>query len=202
MSCAPPIPALLAAQATGCRAPPPGQANSFAWRLHHIAVAVVEEIRRALPGVTVTCAHIWLLCPSDGVTHDGVWVVVAAAALAAMHSGRKNLIRLHLHQMELVGAGQTLITNYFTTVAGTPPPTVMQRATRWASVWFWCLLQDFVSIHSGVPRGWGAGPPAAPPFLVTDTTSPPARRIVVADITRHGRYNNYFLPFLAPSGLY
>ena len=158
--------------------------NSFAWRLHHfwhcpVAAAVVGEIRRVLPGVTITCAHIWLLRPPTSSIHSGVWGVVAAAAIAAMHSGRKNLIRLHLRREELIGAGQTVITAFFPISAGTPPPTVMQRATRWASAWFWCLLQDFACIHSGVPPGWGTGPPADHPFLAVDATSPAARRIVV-----------------------
>ncbi len=119
-----------------------------------------------LPGVTVTCKHIRLLHPSTSTSHSGVWGVVAAAA---MHSGRKNLIRLHLRREELIGAGQTVITAFFPILTGTPPPTVMQRATRWASAWFWCLLQDFACIHSGVPPGLGTGPLADHPFLAVDT---------------------------------
>jgi hypothetical protein len=130
----------------------------------------VGEINRALPtGVSITCANIWLLQPPTGVSHPGVWGVVAAAAIAAMHTGRKNLIRLHLDQ-EPQGTGQTLITNFFTMVVGTPPPTVMQRATRWAAAWFWCLLQDFASIHSRVPTRWGSGPHSSHPFLATNAS--------------------------------
>lgn len=155
---------------------------SFAWRLHHfhhcpVAGAVIGEINKVLPaGVTVTCADLWLLRPPSGVSHSGVWGVVAAAAIAAMHSGRKNLIRLHLRQTQLVGVGQTLITTFFPTVAGTPPPTVLQRATRWAAAWFWCLLQDFACIQNGIPPGWGAGPPATHPFLAV---APGTQRVVV-----------------------
>ncbi len=36
-----------------------------------------------------------------------------------------------------------IITNYFTTLAGIPLSTVMQRATRWVAPWLWCLLLDF-----------------------------------------------------------
>jgi hypothetical protein len=159
----------------------PDRDNSFAWRLHHfwhcpVAAAIVEEIRRILPGTTIKCEHIWLLRPPRGDLHSGAWGVVAAAAIAAMHSGRKNLIRLHLHQQQLVPPGQTLITTYFPVTIGAPPPSVMQRATRWAVAWFWCLLQDFASIHSDIPKGWGAGPPATHPFLAT---AAPSRRIIV-----------------------
>jgi hypothetical protein len=164
---------------------PPGSPTpreaSFSWRLHHfwhcpVAAAVVAEINRALLGGDVTCANVWLLSPPPGISHSGVWGVVAAAAIAAMHSGRRNLIRLHLAREELVGVGQTLITSYFPVVAGAPPPTALQRASRRAVAWFWCLLQDFASLHTSVPMGWGAGPPATHPFLAVDATS---RRIVV-----------------------
>ena len=159
---------------------PSPRAASFAWRLHHfwhcpVAEAIVGELRRALPGTTITRAHLWLLRPPREGLHPGVWGVVVAAAVAAMHTGRKNLIRLHLQQQQLVAPGQTLITAYFPVTIGAPPPTVMERATRWAAAWFWCLLQDFASLHNSVPKAWGGGPPADHPFLATDASS----RIVV-----------------------
>jgi len=154
--------------------------NSFSWRLHHfwhcpVATAVVAEIRRALPGSTVTCAHVWLLRPPSGVAHSGVWGVVAAAALAAMLSGRKNFIRLHLQRREAVGRGQTILDDYYPHVAGAPEPTTIERATRWAAAWFWTLLTDFASSNNNLPPDWGAGPPADHPFLAVDA----ARRIIV-----------------------
>ena len=76
-----------------------------------------------------------------GVSHSGVWGVVAAAAIAAMHYGRKNLIRLHLGREELRGAGQTLITSYFPHVSGPSQPTVLQCAERGAVA----LLLGFAS---------------------------------------------------------
>ena len=131
------------------------------------------EILTAIPGSTVTCAHLWLLRPPDGVTHSGVWGVVAAAAIAAMHSGRKNLVRLHLKQEELVGVGQTVMTDFFPIVSGSPLPSVMQRATRWAAAWFWCLLQDFTCSQRGIPSQWAEGLPANHPFIMM-SGSPPA----------------------------
>lgn len=106
------------------------QQKAFAWRSHHfsscpVAEAVKDEIRRSLPPPgTLSCANLWLLQPPSGIAHAGVWGVVAAAAIAAMSYGRKNLIRLHLGQLEELGEGQTLITNYFPVVAGAPPDPV------------------------------------------------------------------------------
>jgi hypothetical protein len=174
-----------------CGAPgtPSPRDNSFAWRLHHfwrcpVAVAVVGEIQRALPGVAVKCSHIWLLHPPNNTIHPGVWGVVAAAAIAAMHSGRKNLIRLHLRKEELVGSGQTVMTAFFPSLTGgqATPQTVLQRASRWATAWFWCLLQDFACLHSSIPSGWGAGPPTNHPFLAVDTSLPGAGRIIVRPV--------------------
>ena len=116
--------------------------------------------------------------PPPGVSHSGVWGVVAAAAIAAMHYGRKNLIRLHLGREELRGAGQTLITSYFPHVSGPSQPTVLQCAERGAVAWFWVLLQDFAFLNTSAPRGWGNSPPADHPFLATDASSPLAQIVV------------------------
>ena len=84
------------------------QEASFEWRLHHfwkcpVAAAIVGAIRGQIPGGgAISCADIWLLRPPPGVTHSGVWGMVAAAAIAAMHYGGKNLI-LHLGREELGG---------------------------------------------------------------------------------------------------
>ena len=163
------------------------QQKAFAWRSHHfsscpVAEAVKDEIRRSLPPPgTLSCANLWLLQPPSGIAHAGVWGVVAAAAIAAMSYGRKNLIRLHLGQLEELGEGQTLITNYFPVVAGAPPATILERACHRAAAWFWCLLQDFASLQLDVPLEWGAGPPSSHPFLasVVDTSASPRQRIVV-----------------------
>jgi hypothetical protein len=160
------------------------QQRAFAWRSHHfsscpVAEAVKDEIRRSLPPpATVRCSNLWLLRPPSGISHAGVWGVVAAAAIAAMSFGRKNLIRLHLRQLEELGEGQTLITDYFPVVSGAPPVTTLERACRRAAAWFWCLLQDFASLQSGIPSAWGAGPPSHHPFLGVDTSSSQPRLIV------------------------
>jgi hypothetical protein len=104
---------------------------------------------------------------------------VAAAAIAAMSFGRKNLIRLHLGQQEELGEGQTLITDYFPVVAGAPPTTILQRACHRAAAWFWCLLQDFTSLQSGIPTAWGAGPPPTHPFLGVEAPAASQPRLVV-----------------------
>ena len=102
----------------------------------------------------------------------GVWGVVATAAIAAINYGRKNLIRLHLGRQEALGAGQTVMTDFFPVLAGGQPATVLERASRKAAAWFWVLLQDFVSRQGqGVPRGWGVGPPAGHPFLALDAAT-------------------------------
>ena len=160
------------------------QEASLEWRIHHfwkcpVAAAIVEAIRGQIPGGgAIACADIWLLRPPQGVSHLGVWGVVAAAAIAAMHYGRKNLIRLHLGREELRGAGQTLITSFFPHISGPSQPTVLQCATRGAVAWFWVLLQDFAFLNPTIPRGWGNGPPADHPFLATDAASPQAQIVV------------------------
>jgi len=160
------------------------QERAFGWRSHHfwscpVAVAVVEEIRRSLPppGV-VTCANLWLLRPPAGV-QDGVWGVVATAAIAAINSGRKNLVRLHLGQVNSIPPGQTLITAYLPTIAGTQPPTCLQRATHKAAAWFWALLQDFASLQTRMPEGWGSTLPSAHPFFGGGRSSGQFKLIVI-----------------------
>lgn len=161
--------------------------KAFAWRSHNfwscpVAMAVTAEILRSLPSpATLTCAHVWLLRPPSSSVHAGVWGVVAAAAIAAMSFGRKNLIRLHLRQQEELGAGQTLITDYFPVVAGAPPASILDRACRRAAGWFWCLLQDFASLQPDIPSGWGAGPLSSHPFLVVDSSAP-SKRIIVRHV--------------------
>jgi hypothetical protein len=98
-----------------------------------------------------------------------------------MSFGRKNLIRLHLRQQEELGAGQTLITDYFPVVAGAPPASILDRACRRAAGWFWCLLQDFASLQPDIPSGWGAGPLSSHPFLVVDSSAP-SKRIIVRHV--------------------
>jgi hypothetical protein len=161
--------------------------QSFAWRLHHfwhcpIAQAVVEEIRRALPlGTDISCAHLWLLRHPGGVSHDGVWGVVATAALAAMHSGRKYLISLHLNSRLPTVPGQALITSYFapTSPAPTSPPTALLRASQWVKGRFWCLLEDFAFVNATIPTAWGAGPPTDHPFLATTAPTHGTPRLMV-----------------------
>ena len=145
----------------------PSSSRSLAWRDHHfwscpVAQAVVEEINKALPtawGVTIKCHHLWLLSSPHPLLHKGVWSIVAASALAAIDSGRRRLIKIHLQQAS--GTHQTLITDFFTPVNSVPldaPPTQaspLERSQRYSSARFWCLLQDFSDLHrQQIPHAW------------------------------------------------
>ena len=146
---------------------PPGDGGlsarkrAFAWRSHHfwscpIARAVVSELLSALPAqAQLVCADVWLMRPPAGV-YAGVWGLVCAAAVEAMEFGRKLAWALDLGGAAAPGGpSQTLITSFFprVSVGDSPPSAVVQRAARKAAAWFWCLIQDFVSLQR-VPVDW------------------------------------------------
>jgi len=150
----------VADRASACRA------HSF-WSCP-VAVAIRSELEHCLhlsPG-SLPCSALWLLRAPVGVPHQGVWEVVGAAAIAAMSYGRKLLIRLHLGR-EPLPHGQTRLTDFGFTIGGLRP-SVLQRASRKAVAWFWCILQDFVSGQDGVPPSWGPGPTVSHPFMARD----------------------------------
>ena len=134
------------------------QRRAHRWRFHHflegpVAAAVREGLWDGLGSArrNPSCADVWLLHPPPGVC-GGVWQVVWAA-LEAMERGRKVLWASEEEDED----GQTLITDFFPTLAGAagppePPAPVLvmavQRAQRRATAWFWCILQDFVHQRS------------------------------------------------------
>ena len=65
---------------------------------------------------------------------------------------------------------QTLISDFFPVLnqgaAGLPALSITERAQRKTAAWFWCLLQDFVSLKT-VPVVWGVGVSASHPFVGT-----------------------------------
>ena len=121
--------------------------RAYALRLHcfwecPVAQAVVAELQRGLPAreapPPLSPADVWLLQPPAGRTvHPGIWAFVCMVALHAMELGRRHLWSAALRA----------------TAVG-PPAQLVASASRVASAWMWCLLQDFVDLHE-VPEGWG-----------------------------------------------
>jgi hypothetical protein len=149
----------------------PEQQRAFAWRGHYfwdcpVAKAVVSELAAVLPPtVALKCAHVWLLdSPSPAQALPKVWALACMVAIEAMSFGRKALWALHYEELGRgpVDEAQTLITDHFPVVDGASPTvSIVQRASRKAAAWFWCLLQDFVSLQD-VPPSWGDVPTSHP----------------------------------------
>ena len=165
----------------GWAGPSPGDAGCRArqWRLHHfwgcpVAEAVRKELSAALGAArgSLTCAHVWLLRPPPDVC-PWVWPVVCAAALEAMERGRKVLWAAAADDLP---DGQTHIEDFFPPVARPAgadelprpgvgaPITAVVRAQRRAAAWFWCIIQDFVSLHKTSDL-WGWAVPSDHPFM-------------------------------------
>lgn len=119
-----------------------------AWRAHAfwtcpVAQAVVGEIMEAT-SLPINMQNIWLLHPptmSPYPIDPGLWLPVAAAALSAMHHGRKVMYATNK-------------------ISVTPPPqtpSTDRRASQVAISKFWTLLQDFADCAqpaaSDTPRG-------------------------------------------------
>ena len=155
-----------------------------AWRAHYfwdcpVAVAVVQQLRMALPGKEVNRHNVWLLRPPVGID-TGVWGVVCAAALEAMSRGRRVMWGLHNGDPHLqLPQGQTLITQYFAGVgaAQPPSPTPTVRAGLIAAAHFWAALQDFAALKE-VPDAW-AELSSDHPFLALHWPEGRKPRIVV-----------------------
>jgi hypothetical protein len=121
--------------------------RAYALRLHcfwecPVAQAVVAELQRGLPATAaappLSQADVWLLQPPSGrAVHPGIWAFVCMVALRAMELGR-----CHLWSAAL--AAHTV----------GPSALLVASASRAASAWVWCLLQDFVDLQE-VPDGWG-----------------------------------------------
>jgi hypothetical protein len=149
----------------------PAQQRAFAWRGHYfwdcpVAKAVVSELAAVLPpAVTLKCAHVWLLdSPAPSQAIPKVWALACMVAIEAMSFGRKALWALHYEEVgqSPVDGAQTLITDHFqVVVGGRPTVSIVQRASRRAVAWFWCLLQDFVALQD-VPLSWGDVPSSHP----------------------------------------
>ena len=164
-----------------------GVERSLAWQRHHfwscpVAVAVVAELLASLPpSFELSCADVWLLrAPPQAGLHGGVWALVCMVALAAMHYGRRLLWSLLMENVADVegedGFTQTLITDFFPVVSAgdglaAAPIPLPQRAARKAAAWFWCLLQDFVSLQT-LPPSWMLDVPGAThPFIGVDRSA-------------------------------
>jgi hypothetical protein len=137
-----------------CGAVGQGRAHAF-WDCP-VAAAVVGAVRSQLPqGTVLRREHFWLGRPPVGRLDQGVWEVVAVAAVAAMLSGLKRLSAW----AHTSGGGRG--------ARHRPPPCMDQRAgaaARQAVVAFWAFLQDFAVVQRG-PEQWVEGLPLSHPFL-------------------------------------
>ena len=141
---------------------PPSE-RALAWRDHHfwmcpIPQAIISALSAALPpslNITLECQHLWLLSPPHPSIHDGVWSVIATAAIAAMDSARRYMIKLHLNRDP-----QRLITDFFRPSGTLLRPFVshapLARASRFAVYRFWALVRDFADLNPHIPSHWRA----------------------------------------------
>jgi hypothetical protein len=140
----------------------PSSQRALAWRDHHywlcpLAQAIVSSISKALLpplNITLECHHFWLLSPPHTSIHEGVWSVIATAAIAAMDTARRYMIKCHLEDTER-HSSQHLITDFFhlthpTHVRISP----LSRASRFAASRFWALVRDFAELNPSVPSSW------------------------------------------------
>lgn len=138
--------------------------RALAWRDHHfwlcpVAQAIVVALAAALPAslcITLECRHLWLLSPPHPSLHADVWSVIATAAIAAMESARRYMVKVHLNH----DYSQQLITNFFRPSDPSHPPLVnvspLSRASRFAVFRFWALIRDFVDLNTLIPSHWRA----------------------------------------------
>jgi hypothetical protein len=103
-----------------------------------VAQAVLQELRRGLPGIDIRQYHLWLLqSPGVGV-QTVVWRVVALAALTAMEHGRRCLWHHALQHQATQAASVT-------------------HASSRAAAHFWLLLHDFArTAQYDANQGWAA----------------------------------------------
>ena len=144
-----------------------------------IAAAVRATLSSALPPSTpLPCAAVWLLRPPTGCTlHAGVWSVVCAAAIEAMHWGRRYLWAKTHESSPPVDVTQRLITDFFSPAElpsdghhQTSDGGVLHQASRLAVSHFWSSLLDFTSLYSSFPpneKEWLPLPGPSHPFICT-----------------------------------
>ena len=117
-----------------------------------MALAVVAEIKRALPGsVALSSTDVWLLSPpslsAESSQSKGPWALICMAALHAMELGRRHLWKA------------VRKANQRRRVPLTGPAEAADLVTcmpAWAATWLWALLQDFADLQD-IPPGWDDG---------------------------------------------
>ena len=144
-----------------CGARVPGRAHHY-WECP-VAQAVCAEVQRGLQGYNgqaLARHHIWLMQPTVGAIHAGVWHVVCLAAVLGMDKGRKLLTgwRLAVDAGGSQGRGSQ---------DSSHPPALPDRiptASRVAVATFWDYLADFVGLKL-CPVTWLAELTEEHPFL-------------------------------------
>jgi len=93
---------------------------------------------------------VWLLqTPIETQVHGGAWAVVCMAAVEALAYGRRALWAMSMEKLRrgAVDKNQSRITDFFSAIPRAPLPLPdLQRASRKAAAYFWCLIQDFVCL--------------------------------------------------------
>jgi hypothetical protein len=138
-----------------------------------VALAVRQELERVLHGCSILPQHLWLLQPPSSLLQPTAWSVIAAAAIAAIDTGRRSLIALQLAAESAAPSSssrQALITEYYMPMESPSPPVseevpFSRRAANRAIARFWCLLADFVSTTSIEAPTWSPPLPPSHPFL-------------------------------------
>ena len=140
----------------------PSDKRSIAWRDHHfwscpLPQSLFSVISQSL-SFPIQCHHVWLLHTPHHTMHRGAWSIMATAAIAALDSARRYLIKCHLEDHDQ-DDGQTLITDFFTPTSSPSSPartcrSPLERAQRFAVERFWALLQDFADLHPTIPSTW------------------------------------------------
>ena len=139
-------------QTCPCGAAPADRAHHF-WSCL-VAGAVRSTVLRAAasagrPLQSLRRGHLWLARPPQGI-NQGVWDVVALAAVAAMEKGRAFMVAEHLYASPPIPAG----------------PALAARGGSRARIVFWELLHEFAAMGV-LPKGGRHGPPVdeTHPFL-------------------------------------
>ena len=137
--------------ADGCRQP---RLHTF-WECP-VAQAVCDQLQLGLGRAPIRAA-VWLLSPPAGSdVHEGVWVLVCLAAVAAMEHGRARLWALRTAARRAGGGG-------LGPAGGPLPPAVVSGVGRSAAAHFWHTLHDFVMAGPSVLPHWEL--PQGHPFV-------------------------------------
>ena len=83
--------------------------------------------------------------------------MIASAAIAAMDSARRYMVKCHLEDQP---SSQRLITDFFSHAHSSANPSVrltpLSRASHFAVFRLWTLVRDFADLNPRIPSHWQA----------------------------------------------